>query len=141
MRLAKEYTMEQLFELAFKDILTGTYNRNALEEKRAAYDAACVWVYVVDIDNLKLINDTYGHEAGDAVIKSVAQQLLSISPEVVRLGGDEFLMFTQQRVVQPIIGASYGGILKPRDMCLSIAMHAADKAMYEIKQRRLGNVQ
>jgi len=136
MRLAKDYTMEQLFELAFKDSLTGTYNRNALEEKRAAYDVTTAWVYVVDIDNLKLINDTYGHEAGDMVIKNVAQQLLSISPEVVRLGGDEFLMFTQQRVTQPILGASYGGTLKPQDMPLSTAMHIADKAMYEIKQRR-----
>ena len=54
-----------------------------------------VGLVMIDVDNFKEINDTYGHDAGDLVLKNVAQQLtrqVRSSDLVCRLGGDEFLL-------------------------------------------------
>ncbi|RYG85844.1 MAG: EAL domain-containing protein, partial [Alphaproteobacteria bacterium] len=84
---------------AYHDPLTDLPNRKlAAEELERALEAAaaassCVGVVVVDVDSFKAINDTLGHAAGDAVLKTVARRLLANAPAdatVARLGGDEF---------------------------------------------------
>jgi diguanylate cyclase len=83
------------------DHLTGLPNRRAFEnvldrETQAAADAReAICVAICDIDNFKRVNDTHGHEAGDRVIRAVAQTLAKISDEkchVARHGGEEFVI-------------------------------------------------
>jgi diguanylate cyclase (GGDEF)-like protein/PAS domain S-box-containing protein len=88
-----------LLELSVRDELTGLYNRRELNRllldevnryRRYRRPAALV---LVDIDHFKLINDTYGHQAGDMVLRRVAelmQSQLRASDRVARFGGEEF---------------------------------------------------
>lgn len=91
-------------ELEFQakhDALTALANRELLRERltKAIADAErCgtpLWVVFLDLDQFKFINDTLGHDAGDAMLKVLAGRLLSAtdkSDTVARLGGDEFVM-------------------------------------------------
>lgn len=72
------------------DPLTGLYNRRILEKIRD-----CNIVLMCDIDDFKGINDTYGHDVGDYVIKNIGRILREntrLNDYVCRLGGDEFLV-------------------------------------------------
>lgn len=93
-----------LVEVASKDALTGLYNRrkmmdllNAMSEILASTNPH-LCIAMIDIDNFKRINDTYGHAAGDEILKSTAAILLQKSKEqesfqACRWGGEEFLIF------------------------------------------------
>lgn len=97
---------EELEEMAIKDPLTGLYNRhyfnevieNILDEDKDLSNDE-IWMFLmIDIDSFKSINDTYGHNIGDIVLKDVADILKGSSREndiVVRYGGDEFLVILQ----------------------------------------------
>ena len=77
--------------LAFTDVLTGLPNRTRFEKDLGACQDD--WgLLMVDIDNLKTVNDTFGHNVGDALIAAVAARLsAAVKPfETYRLGGDEF---------------------------------------------------
>lgn len=83
----------------FKDEVTGLFNRNFLkhiaEDKIYYSKPACLSLILVDIDNLKEINDTYGHITGDKVIRLVGQAIKKgIRQEDIgiRYGGDEFII-------------------------------------------------
>jgi diguanylate cyclase (GGDEF)-like protein len=90
-----------LRELMLRDSLTGLYNHTTIKEhlrqefaraQRSEYPLSCV---VLDLDNFKDINDTYGHSIGDRVLKSLAQLLLRRlrqSDIVGRYGGEEFVL-------------------------------------------------
>lgn len=89
----------ELEETARTDSLTGLPNRRAIEEwatkqiKGAARHGFPVWVVIADLDFFKKINDTYGHEAGDTVLRTFGQVMKdnSRSSDVCgRLGGEEF---------------------------------------------------
>jgi diguanylate cyclase (GGDEF)-like protein len=91
-----------LNQLANKDGLTGLYNHRYLQEKldeefqRVTRSNNPFSVVMVDIDRFKTVNDTYGHESGDVVLKHVAEVLkgnLRESDWVARYGGEEFLIF------------------------------------------------
>jgi len=91
----------QLEEAARTDILTGLPNRRAIEEWAnrqllgAARHGFPVWVVLGALDEFKEINDTFGHEAGDTVLRTFAdilRRLTRISDMCGRLGGDEFLI-------------------------------------------------
>jgi diguanylate cyclase (GGDEF)-like protein len=94
-------TIRSLEGLSGTDPLTGLLNRRAAE-KRLAEDAARVrrgattlTIAVVDVNNFKSINDTYGHQAGDACIRHVAdviQRNIRESDWLARWGGDEFVL-------------------------------------------------
>ncbi|HEY1424082.1 MAG TPA: diguanylate cyclase [Candidatus Acidoferrum sp.] len=91
----------ELEEMATTDVLTGLPNRRAIEEwanrqlKGAARHGFPIWVVLSDLDGFKEINDTFGHEAGDTVLRTFAstlKKLTRISDMCGRLGGDEFLI-------------------------------------------------
>lgn len=93
---------EELAYLASHDYLSGLLNRRVLESKinnaiHQANNANVVFViFYIDIDEFKYINDTYGHDAGDEVIKIVSSRLrdqTALSDFVGRTGGDEFVLF------------------------------------------------
>lgn len=85
-------------ELAFTDIMTGLKNRTAYEEDMKRHEAEITKydyfsIAVFDINGLKYINDNFGHEAGDMLIKRAARVLMeTVGDEggVYRIGGDEF---------------------------------------------------
>ena len=90
-----------LEELAHTDSLTGLPNRRAIEEwasrqlRGAARHGYPLWVVHADLDGFKSINDGYGHEAGDQVLREFATILkenIRASDISGRMGGDEFLM-------------------------------------------------
>ena len=89
---------EQLRHLSFHDMLTGLYNRTYLTQEMIRLSAGRlnpIGVISCDIDGLKLVNDTLGHNAGDALITTVSQIILGCFREndvVARVGGDEFLV-------------------------------------------------
>ncbi len=87
--------------MAIRDSLTGVYNRHCFAEvtskefERARRYGHCVSMMIVDVDNLKIINDTYGHTQGDIVLQVVAgfiNENIRDSDVVIRYGGDEFLV-------------------------------------------------
>jgi diguanylate cyclase (GGDEF)-like protein len=156
-----------LEELSFKDPLTGAYNRRYFrqrveeEARRHARFGEPVSLVLLDLDHFKPVNDRLGHEAGDDVLREVAQLLMSHSRTfsiVTRYGGDEFailLVNTPKQgairyaeriktVVQQhtfkygaTLTASMGVATLPDDVLKSEElMPAADRALYVAK--RLG---
>jgi diguanylate cyclase (GGDEF)-like protein len=99
--LAKvESLASEVYKLAALDQLTGLYNRRSGEQRlaeeisRAQRHGRPLTVLLMDLDGLKIVNDKFGHAAGDAVIKSFADRLqraIRGSDLAVRLGGDEFM--------------------------------------------------
>jgi diguanylate cyclase (GGDEF)-like protein len=92
---------EKLNFLASRDSLTGLLNRRVLEDiVKREFDRALRYrtpltVVFLDVDDFKMVNDRYGHDAGDIVLKYVATQLLSMtrtSDVVARFAGDEFII-------------------------------------------------
>ena len=116
---------------------------------------------LIDLDGFKPVNDTYGHEVGDIVLKEVAARLRAIvrkSDAVIRIGGDEFVLIIEnmqskvdvQQILDKIlsslmtpmdvngllikIGASIGVAVFPDDgESLRDLLHRADMLMYEAK--------
>jgi two-component system, cell cycle response regulator len=91
----------QLEEVACTDALTGLPNRRAIEDwankqlKGAERHGFPMWVVLCDLDSFKRINDSFGHEAGDTVLRTFADTLRKLtrtSDMCGRLGGDEFLV-------------------------------------------------
>lgn len=89
--LHKEYTMSH----ENRDYLTGLYSRQELQHFYDAMAADCHFHFMfMDIDNFKSVNDVYGHNEGDNLLKAVAVILKSCAPDahIIRLGGDEFVL-------------------------------------------------
>ena len=102
MELQREIEIKNamLQELALTDSLTGLPNRRAIEDwaarqlSGAARYGFSFWVALADLDHFKTVNDTYGHDAGDTVLKSFSHILKSKSRRsdiCGRIGGEEFL--------------------------------------------------
>lgn len=99
--LAKvESLASEVYKLAALDQLTGLYNRRSGEQRlaqeisRAQRHGRPLTILLMDLDNLKQVNDKYGHAAGDLVIKGFADRLqraIRGSDLAMRLGGDEFM--------------------------------------------------
>jgi len=86
------------YSLAFYDPLTGVYSRRALEQELLKLGNKKYVIAMVDLDHFKKINDTYGHDIGDEVLKMVASVLQNNSGhgKVFRYGGEEFVvLFTR----------------------------------------------
>src|SRR5919109_3544323 len=96
-----EAAQRELHHIAFHDSLTSLPNRAAFQEKLDAAIGRCpgktcaVGVLFIDLDNFKLINDSFGHAAGDELLCAIAGRLQSATRAadiVARQGGDEFLV-------------------------------------------------
>ena len=93
---------------AMKDSLTGLYNRNYAERSIQGYlnqNHRCAYI-MIDLDNFKEVNDTYGHIAGDYALKNIANMLTEMAENIgiaCRLGGDEFSLFVHQDVDRKVI--------------------------------------
>lgn len=93
---------KKIKEMASRDPLTGLRNRRSMVEKmneQLMGDPVALCIAIGDIDFFKKINDTYGHEAGDEVLKKVAQTLtgfMSGKGYVARWGGEEFLFLFRE---------------------------------------------
>lgn len=92
---------EQLRQEALRDALTGLFNRRYLDEtlereiRQAQRHQQPVGMVVLDIDHFKQVNDTYGHDGGDAVLRALAQLLqihIRSGDVVCRFGGEEFVI-------------------------------------------------
>ncbi len=91
----------RLLRSGFTDVLTGWNNRRYLQVRlveelaRARRDASSLVCLMLDIDHFKNVNDTYGHAAGDAVLRELAQRIESqvrVSDIAARYGGEEFVV-------------------------------------------------
>ncbi|WP_300362647.1 GGDEF and EAL domain-containing protein [Hydrogenimonas sp.] len=101
-KTAEHQAMERAEFLAYHDALTHLPNRKLLEDRyqlqiaQAAREKFFSALLFLDLDRFKHINDTYGHNVGDELLKETADRLRSIlrqSDTVCRLGGDEFIIF------------------------------------------------
>ena len=100
--------IRMLHHWAYCDFLTGVWNRKyfhyrlnkELQDKRKKQQKLCI--ALVDVDDFKQVNDTYGHSAGDKVIKKIANVLIKNvrkTDAVIRLGGDEFaIIFSETEI-------------------------------------------
>ena len=97
--------METLRESSLRDPMTGLHNRRFLEESvetligQAQRRKASMAFLMLDLDYFKMVNDTYGHDAGDAVLNTLAKllrQSVRASDFVIRYGGEEFLILLQE---------------------------------------------
>jgi len=131
------------------DQLTGAYNRGILTEQTFTEEDTFVYI---DLDNFKEINDNYGHDVGDMVLKSLVESIkrnVRKSDLIVRMGGDEFLVVLKscepsvaERIVQIILkDFSSSHELRPQFSFgvvrfsgnLRNTLRDVDKAMYELK--------
>ena len=157
-RIAAE---QQLRRLAFTDLLTGIPNRAAYQHHADGFagDGRPVAVLFVDLDSFKAINDRHGHDAGDRLLREVAQRMAaSLRPDeaVFRLGGDEFVLVgvgydddaaqalverTRAAITAPIavrdgvisVDASIGVATGTLDSGIDRLLRDADAAMYAMK--------
>jgi two-component system, cell cycle response regulator len=97
--ISQEELLKRLFESSTRDALTGVYNRKHFEERLAAEIAyalrhtADVALVLFDVDHFKRVNDQYGHQTGDAVLRHVtaaAARRLRTEDVLARFGGEEF---------------------------------------------------
>ncbi|MDQ1438381.1 MAG: hypothetical protein QOK43_2010 [Acidimicrobiaceae bacterium] len=147
----------QLEQEAMVDPLTGLLNRRALDRdlrrelaRAARYDAA-VSVMVIDVDHLKLVNDTEGHLAGDQHLLSLARAFVAVLRSVdaaYRVGGDEFVVVlpdagpdTAELVVARAIATgapafSWGVATYPVDAdSVDAVLELADRRLFEQRRR------
>lgn len=127
---------QKLAEMSKTDQLTGLYNRwGFLENVQALVTDPMnygkeVMVLYADMDNLKVVNDQYGHDDGDFAIKEIAcilKEAFRNTDIVARFGGDEFVAFA-------IIGTSdYEEIMRNRIMKLTVAHNERAKKPYRIE--------
>ena len=161
--LAAEIANHQLFEktkiLSDTDLLTGLYNRNAMNNRITEIVSGenkikgKYGVVFADLNGLKLINDLEGHGAGDRMLKEAGNVLRSTftDAEIFRVGGDEFLVLvtghtedefngyvkrlkencSKNDLVNFAVGTSYCN----EDYDIRNAMHEADERMYDDKDK------
>jgi diguanylate cyclase (GGDEF)-like protein/PAS domain S-box-containing protein len=158
-RLKRELTLK---DLASKDALTDLLNRRSGEQLLKQYDdeilsKKSLCLIMLDIDNFKNINDTYGHAGGDEILKSSSQLLKSkarSTDSVVRWGGEEFLILVpdanlnaavefaerirnsiaqHQHQALGFITASFGVAELQAGESTASLLNRADKALYKAK--------
>ncbi|EKT4561862.1 sensor domain-containing diguanylate cyclase [Pseudomonas putida] len=156
----EERRAERFQAQALTDALTGLYNRSGWEQLLAKEEARYQRyrqpsvVIVVDLDELKAVNDLQGHPAGDSLIKRAASALQAASRSedvVARLGGDEFAIIGVgcdlaagqalcSRLAAALdaegIKASYGLAVTTRTTRIAAALTIADNEMYEQKRQK-----
>ena len=159
----KQYLIDQLTgysEKLYRDVLTGVFNRRYYEEK-IKNTRGPVGIAMMDLDNFKYYNDSYGHNVGDLALNSAAKVILSNirkSDFLIRYGGDEFLLVLpgirkdafdkklnqiQQQLHQTVVdgypgislSVSIGGVTTVEET-VGTALERADRLMYQAKKYR-----
>ena len=96
---------QEVYKMALLDPLTGLFNRRFIERrledeiKRSEQHGLPLSVILIDLDQFKQVNDTYGHGGGDALLRAFAERLTKAtrgSDTAARYGGDEFLVVLQE---------------------------------------------
>jgi diguanylate cyclase len=157
----------KLKEQAVRDPMTGLFNRRYLdtivphELARCARDGVPLCIMMMDIDHFKRVNDTYGHQGGDEVLKALASVLtdsVRVSDVACRYGGEEFLLLLPNMPVENALlraeqwraafastAVEFGGVTiratvsigiacYPDDGCTSdVLIRCADLALYRAK--------
>lgn len=99
--MKEKYEKEKLLYVSNTDALTGCLNRHAYETDINKLDLKKEWIYIsLDLNSLKHINDTYGHDVGDEMICAAAACMTASFGEfgkVYRIGGDEFAVIVTQK--------------------------------------------
>lgn len=160
--------IEVLRNLAYRDVLTGIYNRTKMEKEFEKLSSGHIPYYVVyfDLNGLKTVNDSKGHEKGDQLIKifaDILNDVFSGDGVVGRMGGDEFVVILRgarkKEVVHLIenmkdeiakknlhlddlqLDTSYGiaSSTELRTFNWEIICAAADEHMYQMKNQKKGN--
>ena len=147
-------------EELYRDALTGVFNRRYFEDQIRDASFAC-GVAMIDLDDFKLYNDTYGHNAGDMALDTIVKTVnrcIRRTDRMIRYGGDEFLLLLlemeEEDFVQKLkqiqtqiheaqvpgyskmrLSVSVGGVLT-RDETIGEAAMRADKLMYLAKERK-----
>ncbi|MDM9628024.1 EAL domain-containing protein [Rhizobium sp. S152] len=164
--IEREERVRERERLTYTDALTGLPNRarfNMVLAERGMSISPEWGLLLADVDNLKLVNDTFGHAAGDALIQTVARRLAiaASNHQIFRLGGDEFAAILDVKeaavlaqhaealiretkrpaqcdghVVFPAV--TIGGAIAGREMAASQVQHNADIALYHGKERNRG---
>lgn len=166
----KHAQVDEMLDMAKRDPLTKLLNRTYSEECINQYlleRRNCGALLMIDMDNFKEINDTYGHIVGDEVLTEFANTLRALTRQddiVCRLGGDEFIVFLkdvsahsiivekveqimvtlEKRIVKPNggghISVSTGIAVSPVDgRSFNQLYQNADKALYYVKQNSKGS--
>ena len=151
---------ERLLERASLDPMTGALNRGAAEREidRLLKQVPAGFLFMVDVDNFKHINDTYGHATGDAILIQTAAAIKSAFRQediVGRIGGDEFVIFMQGTSEEATAAAKAEQLMAQlssrEDVALTLSIgiaaypelgasyaelyQAADQAMYTAKRQ------
>ena len=160
--------LEETKQQALTDVLTGLPNRHAYEVRLAEELARCrryntdLCMVVWDVDKFKVINDSYGHAAGDRVLKVIAGKLNECTREtdfLARFGGEEFVLLlpgtdldatklVAEKLRETVSGTPFhfrdtdvsvtvsGGIAQlHKDETTSSLFERADKALYSAKEK------
>ena len=132
LRVLSEHKQAHLYQLAHFDALTGLPNRLLFQDRllkamqHAQRAGHLIALLFIDLDRFKVINDTLGHSAGDALLKAVAQRLserLRVSDTLARMGGDEFTIILSD-VREPEAAALYAkGLLEAAEKPYQIGEH------------------
>ena len=162
-----ERVRSRSFRLAYYDVLTGLPNRGHFNEVLEARIGAAdgFGLILLDIDHLKLVNDSAGHAAGDALIRAVASRLANAGKDILacRLGGDEIALLVSgcadhaaleaaaTRILDAVAGlvdlgqqsisahVTMGGALfGPDGTAADVLIQNADFALYQAKQTHRG---
>lgn len=160
--IANEQNIRKMKIMSSTDLLTGVFNRNAMNN-RITEDVAGIkvinkpfGVFFIDVNGLKAVNDTQGHLIGDALLKDVAailNQYKTETSEIYRVGGDEFMIITPginredfEKYAETLrenselsdrahfaLGACHSDETEEEDV--RKAMQKADARMYEVKAK------
>ncbi len=141
---------ERLKELVYNDELTGVKNRRVIKK----FERQKGVLVMVDLDKFKYVNDTFGHEAGDRLLKkftSLAGEILRSQDTVLRYGGDEFLLVLKDASIEQAKRAierlrvhllsnsiSFSAGIARLRPSIEESIRLADMAMYEAKRNGSG---
>ncbi|MDR1701011.1 MAG: GGDEF domain-containing protein [Lachnoclostridium sp.] len=166
--------LAEVNELSISDVMTGLYNRRGFEKfseeqfQSSIENGETVMILSIDMDNLKTVNDKYGHAQGDVALTAIADAMTyaSLNNEIcARVGGDEFAViginYNNEKLEEfirrsydyllqfniknePInkysVDFSYGYVLATKEdkMCLEECINLSDTRLYEQKRKKKG---